>query len=91
MTYPVPVARRDSNLGSTRSRTPDQVEALRAAHSRGASPKELAAAQDVSVRTIYRWLTQATETYIVDVDGWRACFEIREGQSPVRVSPWQRR
>lgn len=71
-----------------RALTPDQEEAVRLAVSAGASPKDIAAAYGVHVRTIYRVLARSSiVVYEVELGDYRAQFEVGD-DGPIQLTEW---
>lgn len=54
---------------------------------REAELRRIAEEFGVSTRTIHRYLRNDVEIH--EVAGWRAAFEVRPGEPPRRVTPWE--
>lgn len=72
-----------------RALTPDQEEAVRHAASRGADIGELAAAYDVSTRTIRRTIErEPLRVVAINVEGYYAVFEVTPN-GPIQRTDWR--
>lgn len=79
----------DANLtGVIRARQPGSVVAMRRLRAAGVHVEVIAEQFGVSKRTAYRYLRAGT-MHTVEISGWVAEFEIRPGETPVRVSVWR--
>jgi hypothetical protein len=56
----------------------------------GMTPKALAVAAGVSLRTAYRWHADLVAIEHVELNGWIATYVTRRNKPPIRVSEWRR-
>lgn len=56
----------------------------------GMSPKALAIAGEMSVRTAYRWRSEMVSVEEVTVGGYKATYVLRRTKPPIRVTSWSR-
>lgn len=79
---------REKGFFRWRALSPDQEDAVRRAHDRGADSAGLADTYGVHLRTIYRVLARRPiARHYVEFAGYRAAFEVFE-DGPLQVTPW---